>query len=353
MSGEARDLIAGFDICDKDYMKAWNLLTEKYNDKASMFLYVMNKFTSLESANNEDPEHLKELIKSTAIYLKSLESVGIPRDNVDAVISYYLIQKLPVNTLTFWEEKRDKKMLPSFDELKTCIETRIRISSTISDFKNTSEVPKSSNEDIQQTKVLLKKKNFKSYHSTKSNLPNTSISIKTIRKFKCAICSEERHALRVCEKFLKLSPVERKLAVQKIQYCTNCLGFNHQETKCRSSYTCYLCGERRIDLVLGSDIFSEIIMEGVRIGEEGVPIAQQTHFGWILSGKVDQTQSTIEINSFHTTSEIESLMEEFLAIESVDNVNPMTAEEQWCEEFYHKTHRRNEEGRFIVRLPFC
>lgn len=109
----------------------------------------------------------------------------------------------------------------------------------------------------------------------------------------------------------------------------------------------------RIDLVLEADVLAQIIMAGVRIGSLGSPIAQQTRFGWILSGRIsDEPSDTVNVISMHSTSNIESLMEKFLNVEAVEDANPMTAEEQWCENFFKDTHRRNEDGRFKVRLPF-
>lgn len=111
---------------------------------------------------------------------------------------------------------------------------------------------------------------------------------------------------------------------------------------------------RRIDLVLGSDVFSQILMKGVRLGINGSPIAQQTQLGWILSGKIaSELTPTVNVSSFHATAEMETLMERFWAVEAVEgDKRLMTTEEQWCEEFYARTHRRDDSGRFVVRLPF-
>lgn len=54
----------------------------------------------------------------------------------------------------------------------------------------------------------------------------------------------------------------------------------------------------------------------------------------------------------HATSNIEALLERFIAVESVEDAVPMSNEEQWCEQFFSDTHRRDETGRFTVRLPF-
>lgn len=93
-------------------------------------------------------------------------------------------------------------------------------------------------------------------------------------------------------------------------------------------------------------------MEGVRLGIEGAPVAQQTKLGWVLSGKIRSTDPSrnLSVTSFHT--KIESLMENFLTIEAVEEAKSLSVEEQWCEQFFADTHRRDESGRFEVRLPF-
>lgn len=95
----------------------------------------MNKFTSIESVDKEQPEQLRNLMKSTSMCLKSLESVGVPPKNVDSVNTYFLIRKLPAETLAYWEQMRDRAKLPSFEDLKTCIDTRIRVGSAVANVK--------------------------------------------------------------------------------------------------------------------------------------------------------------------------------------------------------------------------
>lgn len=108
----------------------------------------------------------------------------------------------------------------------------------------------------------------------------------------------------------------------------------------------------RIDLVLGVDVLAQILMEGVRIGPSGTPIAQQTHLGWILSGKIsNETARNITVTALHATSKLEALMDKFMSVENIEDVTPMSTEEQWCEQHFVDTHQRDETGRFNVRLP--
>lgn len=531
LSGEPRDLIAGFDISDDDYPKAWKLLTERYNDKPSTFMHIMNQFASLEPVTTEDADQLRELIKSTSACLKSLTAVGLVEDQIGSIIAYYLMRKLPVATLSYWEQTRDRTKLPQFEDIKGCIETRIRIASVASKVNRESVTPiashkfKCENQSKSCHQSRSKKhppKSSQSFHtssapqSSNSKQPAFQSSSKSSeKKFTCPVCNGDSHPLRTCNKFLGMSATERKSTVEHLKHCVNCLAYNHTDAKCRSSHTCFHCGERhhsllhvsksteanpiqtnthlaattvnacntqhqsfsssnvllataivtvldaadrpcslralidqgseanfltesaltalqlpkqpvqavingigasnnhskyiasitlrsrtnkaftttvetfvlgkltnllpsvgfkpqrwdhiagltladptyhcpgQIDLILGAEIFAQIIMSGVKSGPPGTPVAQQTQLGWILSGRVStESIRTNTVSSLHTTANIEALMERFISVESIEDVNPMTTEEQWCEKFFVDTHRRNEEGRFIIRLPF-
>ncbi|XP_076388605.1 uncharacterized protein LOC143264583 [Megachile rotundata] len=43
----------------------------------------------------------------------------------------------------------------------------------------------------------------------------------------------------------------------------------------------------KIDIILGAHVYSQIIREGLRRGDVGAPIAQQTCLGWVLSGAIN------------------------------------------------------------------
>ena len=41
----------------------------------------------------------------------------------------------------------------------------------------------------------------------------------------------------------------------------------------------------RIDLLLGVDVFADVLRQGQRTGPAGSPVAFETDFGWVLSGR--------------------------------------------------------------------
>ncbi|XP_055842511.1 uncharacterized protein LOC129909455 [Episyrphus balteatus] len=109
----------------------------------------------------------------------------------------------------------------------------------------------------------------------------------------------------------------------------------------------------KIDILLGADSYAQIMMNGLRRGSRNDPIAQETKLGWVILGQVNfDKPKHIKISNFCLRSDIDSMFRKFLELESVTDKRILSPDEKWCESFYAETYRRNEEGRFIVRLPF-
>lgn len=112
----------------------------------------------------------------------------------------------------------------------------------------------------------------------------------------------------------------------------------------------------KIDLLLGSDAFTYIIMPGLVKGPQGTPIAQATVFGLVISGPVqsDSHYNAFEshIQTFHTCIDIDRRLQQFWELEEESaKKQHLTKEETQCEDHYLTKHQRNSEGRYVVRLP--
>ena len=111
-----------------------------------------------------------------------------------------------------------------------------------------------------------------------------------------------------------------------------------------------------IQLILGADIYANILREGLKRGPVGSPIAQKTTLGWILSGPTTSgTTSEITTITAHLANEDMSLQNQlrsFWELEDIPKCSLLTEEELACEAHFAATHKRLPEGRYSVRLPF-
>ncbi|XP_063382166.1 uncharacterized protein LOC134668654 [Cydia fagiglandana] len=111
-----------------------------------------------------------------------------------------------------------------------------------------------------------------------------------------------------------------------------------------------------IDILLGVEVYNEMIQPGLIKGVPGSPIALQTHLGWIISGKVtvgtEQEREEKPFISMHLNVELNHMLKRFWELETIDEEkHKLTAEEIKVEEIYEKTTTRDEDGRYIVDLP--
>ena len=119
-----------------------------------------------------------------------------------------------------------------------------------------------------------------------------------------------------------------------------------------------------IEMIIGADIFPQLIQEGLKKSADGEVIAQLTSLGWIITGSLSS-----QLNSFCTNrassqgvtshqiridEDLSDLLERFWHQEDINEEpqSTLTAEEIECEKHFASTHRRTSEGRYVLRLPF-
>ena len=123
----------------------------------------------------------------------------------------------------------------------------------------------------------------------------------------------------------------------------------------------YLESKDPIELLLGIDIFTKIIEDGLQKNQDGSFIAQKTSLGWVLSGSPnslpsEKGQSNSCVSAFQCSIDLDlsTSLQRFWEQEEVDAVKHslLTLEEQECEEHFLTTSKRDNNGRYILRLPF-
>ena len=112
----------------------------------------------------------------------------------------------------------------------------------------------------------------------------------------------------------------------------------------------------RIDLLLGADIYADVLLHGRRCGPPGTPTALETRFGWVLTGRTQahsHSASHPSVASHHTTvTSGDDILRTFWEIEEnpKDCVN-LSPEERTVIRHFKENHSRSKTGRFIVPLP--
>lgn len=81
-----------------------------------------------------------------------------------------------------------------------------------------------------------------------------------------------------------------------------------------------------IDIIIGADIYGQIIKDGIIKGPVDTPIAQSTNLGWIISGPTKTDSSQLQFRSYHVSydGELCKLLQRSWELESVPTIPQTT-----------------------------
>lgn len=113
----------------------------------------------------------------------------------------------------------------------------------------------------------------------------------------------------------------------------------------------------KVDMLIGAELFWQLIQEGqVSLGE-GLPVLQNTRLGWIVSGKIQNSFASKRqktVCHFTRDLDVQAQLSKFWEWEEPNGVklDPMSSEEAKCEDLFVTTTTRDSQGRFVVNIPF-
>ena len=112
----------------------------------------------------------------------------------------------------------------------------------------------------------------------------------------------------------------------------------------------------KIDILLGCNVYQDLLLSEFRKGSSDEPIARETIFGWAVIGQYTPDQSPVPLSStavFNVTSMPgeDAILQRFWEVEEVPSLlTELTNDEQVVVKHYHDTHVHSS-GRYKVTLP--
>lgn len=110
---------------------------------------------------------------------------------------------------------------------------------------------------------------------------------------------------------------------------------------------------RSIDILIGAGSFYSSLCNGhISLGD-GLPMLQNTLFGWIVGGEYNNHTNNLTCGICTEDESLSKTMEKFWRLEECETRSRnFTAAERFCENQFIQNTSRHSDGRFIVRLPF-
>ncbi|KAK9686081.1 putative peptidase (DUF1758) [Popillia japonica] len=109
---------------------------------------------------------------------------------------------------------------------------------------------------------------------------------------------------------------------------------------------------RPVEVLLGAQVFFDILCTGtVRLGRNN-PILQKTKLGWVISGPVHSDTHANDMCHLSITNEaLHEQIQRFWEIEETNTHRALTSQESECEKHFINTYKRDVNGRYEVSLP--
>ncbi|XP_066253850.1 uncharacterized protein [Euwallacea similis] len=114
---------------------------------------------------------------------------------------------------------------------------------------------------------------------------------------------------------------------------------------------------KNIDILLGVDIFYDLLGSGkIKLGDK-LPVFQETSLGWVISGNLagfgSRNQKTVCNLSMNISNKmLNDLLTKFWHVEEFEHSKFLSKEESYCEEYFTQTTTRDKDNSFIVKYPF-
>ncbi|GFW93400.1 uncharacterized protein TNCV_2605171 [Trichonephila clavipes] len=106
-----------------------------------------------------------------------------------------------------------------------------------------------------------------------------------------------------------------------------------------------------IDCLLGAEIFYELLRSGQICSENSNLIFQITVFGFVASGSNSFADTEARVHCGLIKGDLNQTLKMFWELENVEVEKPKNEEAIFCEDHFLKTHSRDEEGRYVVKMP--
>ncbi|KAF2882438.1 hypothetical protein ILUMI_23720 [Ignelater luminosus] len=107
----------------------------------------------------------------------------------------------------------------------------------------------------------------------------------------------------------------------------------------------------KIDILLGADIFWQLLCVGQIHLDRSQPYFQKTQLGWVAGGSVpnplNSNRIATHLSTINSENALESQISKFSELESDHSQAVLSPEKQACEKHFKDTYARDNNGRFI------
>jgi hypothetical protein len=230
LKNEAKDLISNLQITNENFLVAWQLVTQCYNNKRLIAMMHAKHLCQMPQVKKGDASSLRQLINHMSSHMNAIQALSLDVPVQDLMLNHLALVTLDVETQREWELiNASQANIPTTAELISFLESRCRALELI--------------QSTQSMKVTTAPSRF-SPSTSKVSKPSYSHLATQVQ---CPLC-KGTHGLFQCSKFARMPPRQRHDYAWQIGACYNCLQPFSKSHIC-SKDACHVCNKRHHTLL--------------------------------------------------------------------------------------------------------
>jgi hypothetical protein len=103
LNNEAKDLIANLQITNETFLVAWQLVTQRYNNKRLIAIMHAKHLCQMPSAKQGDAASLRQLINHVSSHMNAIQALSVNVPVPDLMLNHLMLATLDSNTHQQWE----------------------------------------------------------------------------------------------------------------------------------------------------------------------------------------------------------------------------------------------------------
>ncbi|GFY31756.1 DUF1758 domain-containing protein [Trichonephila clavipes] len=345
VKGNAAKLIRGFAIKKENLKNCWELICERYENKNQLANFQINKLFSIRTNKANSAKQLFEILDNCNESVRNLTVLGLEINQLsELIIINHCTSKLHEEIAHRWELTLKPDTYPTLQAFRMFIESEARALGLLS---GNADAPKSKlgTNNASQLSLISGRLKEKLDIPVKSEKHKISGINGVNAETSLHSCTIEFTPHFSSLKFNLEAIVVNKVTSPLPNFQFKNRQFPHLKNLKLADPNFHI--SKPIDVLLGAEIYADLL-EGMPIfGPAGTPTAIPTKLGYILSGKIYAPPLKESI----VNSSLNDQLSEFWKLEEVPKTNAKIYPDP-CEESFSKSVKRNNEGRYIVNLPF-
>jgi len=228
---EAKDLISNLEITNENFLVAWQLVTQRCNNKQLIAMMHAKQLCQLPQVRKGDTSSMRQLINHVSCHTNALQTLSLNVPVQDLMLNHLMLAAINPETQREWELiTASRTDIPTAAELVTFLESRCRALKLLQITQSLKIVPATS----------------RSYHTMGSKVSKPSHTY-VATKIQRSLC-QGSHSLFKCDKFLRMEVKQRLNYAKQSRLCFKCLQPYVKNHTC-SNQVCRQCHKKHHTLL--------------------------------------------------------------------------------------------------------